>query len=373
MKKDSLTNTNKKSIIHSDGSVIALSFQRQLRRFKGIITSALSSLSTQFLKPHKGWKDEIMKNFMALRSFGGKNSGRLAATGLVLVASLLIAACGGGGGGGSTPGPTPIPAPVITATLTADKCDVQSGNNLCNVTASYGTTNATSVTLTDAGGKVLSSKTTDTLIVNVLLGSNTYTVTATGQGGVVSKTLSATGSCAIGSAPSSTGCGTTVLHYTDKTYAVWTYAYPYAVTKTGVTKVVNKTSYPLLVGNVYSLSKCWLPEKALADGKVLVNCQEPVDNTRKVFYIDPTKDEMYDYAGVVPTDIVWHDVNPVGTVVHQPGWGPQAKVSDGWFYTFATSNWVLWFLDDKTGASAVVKTGTLQADGNINYMNSYSN
>lgn len=435
MKKDSLTNDKKKSIIRTDG---VLSFNRAFFAVKTKIKT--------LCKGHTDWKIWRMvrhtfgKFVILLRRFEMNITFKKISGLAVGVALAILVGCGGGGGGGSTPPPTTVTqtvtcpdgtsktgtgttttsaldaataqcaAPTLVSITPADKATgispdtigtsgivVATSSTLAtpaisDITLKAGTTSVpVTVTMTagNKGFKFVPStkllfaqlyngtiKITDTLgkILTVPFSFTTASVSCTAPLEPDSAGTSCVPPvCPTGTAWNGAICATTVLRYADKTYAIWTYAYPYAVTKTGVTKVVNKTSYPLLAGNVYSLSKCWLPEKALADGKVLVNCQEPIGNTRKVFYIDPTKEEMYDYAGAVPTDIVWHDVTPVNAVLQQPSWGSQAKVTSGWFYTVGTSTWVLWFLDDKTGTSAIVKAGTLQADGNINYMNSYTN
>ncbi|MHB1591989.1 MAG: hypothetical protein ACYCTW_10720 [Sulfuricella sp.] len=149
--------------------------------------------------------------------------------------------------------------------------------------------------------------------------------------------------------------------------------YPYAVTKTGVTKVVNKTQYTT---GYAPLSNCWLMDPSFlsqTNGKVLTDCQDAVGGGRHVLYIDPTKDELYEYPGTVPTGIIWHDVTPYDLVRHQSGWDSQAQVTDGWYYTPMTGNWVLYFLDNNTGASTTVKAGTFQVDGNIDYLVTYTN
>lgn len=114
-----LTNRLKKSIIHGDGSWFSLNLLGRLRRFKGSPTSAPSTLTTFLFKPHKGWKDSIMKKLMTLRSLGGKNSGRFATAGSVLAVSLLLVACGGGGSSSSGGGVTPPPPAAPTISLTS--------------------------------------------------------------------------------------------------------------------------------------------------------------------------------------------------------------------------------------------------------------
>ena len=301
---------------------------------------------------------------------------------IIIVATLVACGGGGGGGGGGSPTPAPTPTPIPTARLSS-------------ITPSPGATdvpvdakvvinlNITDATLCDASrlsflcnnkatGFYATSVLTSTSCVNTITpaaltnGDNCAIagdITTTGDGGSVKTPINA----------SFTVAPTTVLHYTDKVYALWTGAYPFAVTKTGVAKVTNKTQY---TSGFYPLSNCWLMDSSFLSqtgGRILTNCQDAIGGGRHSLYIDPTKDELYEYTGTVPTNIVWHAVTPVSLVLHQAGWGSQAQVSGGWYYTIGTSNWVLWFLDDKTGISAIVKQGNLQADENIDYLSTYTN
>ena len=162
-----------------------------------------------------------------------------------------------------------------------------------------------------------------------------------------------------------------VLHYTDKVYALWKYGLPFVVTKTGVTKVVNKTSFPVPSGYNYSLNGCELADKPLANGWILTRCWDGATVTLQTFYIDPNKDEMYDYTGTVPADTVWHRVASIDPVT--PTWGAKAKVADGWYFTAFDNSWVLKFQADATGAVTVIKEGTFAADGNLLLLMTYNN
>ncbi|MBZ0092147.1 MAG: hypothetical protein K8F27_08000 [Sulfuricellaceae bacterium] len=179
-----------------------------------------------------------------------------------------------------------------------------------------------------------------------------------------------------------------VLHYTDKVYALWTGAYPFAVTKTSVTMVVNKTS----IAGIAPYINCWMAEKPLPDGKVLADCQDVVTYNRHLLYIDPTTDELHEYEtapqvwDTTPTTpgrvCGWCNIYsyPAGTTwlevqdydpVHQ--WDAYAKVADGWFFATDANNTVLNFQSDATGAVTVVKAGTFSVDGTIMLLVSYSN
>ena len=179
-----------------------------------------------------------------------------------------------------------------------------------------------------------------------------------------------------------------VLHYTDKVYALWTGHYPYTVTKTGVTRVANKTS----LAGAWMYFNCWMAETPLANGKVLVDCQDGVSYNRHLLYIDPTTDELHEYETAVqvwdttpasnggvcgwckildyPAGTTWQDVQVYDPAY--PSWDAKVKVPDGWYFT-TDASWVLNFKSDTTGAITVVKAGTFADEGNIFLLMSYSN
>lgn len=179
-----------------------------------------------------------------------------------------------------------------------------------------------------------------------------------------------------------------VLHYTDKVYALWTGAYPYAVTKTGVTMVINKTS----IAGLGPYMNCWIAERPLVDGKVLTDCQDVISYNRHLLYIDPTTNELHDYETAVqvwdttpttpgricgwckiysyPAGTTWIDVQAYDPAY--PTWSTKAHVSDGWYFTTGT-DWVLNFKSDATGAVTVVKAGTFEVDGNLQLLILYTN
>lgn len=140
--------------------------------------------------------------------------------------------------------------------------------------------------------------------------------------------------------------------------------------------MVNKTKYTF---GLRPLSRCAIMDPSFTvqtKGKVLTECQASDGSGRHVLYIDPTKNEIYEYSGTVPTGIVWQDVTPLDLVMFRAGWSSQTKVEGGWYYTIGNpvlDNWVLRFLDDSTAISTIVKAGTFLVDGNINYLVTYSN
>jgi hypothetical protein len=156
------------------------------------------------------------------------------------------------------------------------------------------------------------------------------------------------------------------------TYVIWTGNYPYQVTKTGVTKVVNKTQFQAGALPLYS---CALGLQPLADGKVLTQCRNAIAvngipaATLVVTYINRSTGEMLDYSGTVPSNMVW--VLSANNA-DKPEWGAKARVAGGWYYTKYNETSVLRFQSD-SGDSFVVKQGTFAADGDIKVIVSYSN
>ncbi len=156
------------------------------------------------------------------------------------------------------------------------------------------------------------------------------------------------------------------------TYAIWTGNYPHIVTKTGVTKVVNKTQFQL---GAFPLYNCALGLQPLADGKVLSQCRNAVAvngipaGTLVVTYINRVTGEMLDYNGAVPSNMVW--VLSTNNA-DKPEWEAKARVAGGWYYTKYNETSVLRFQSD-SGDSFVVKQGTFTTDGDIKTMISYTN
>ena len=154
-------------------------------------------------------------------------------------------------------------------------------------------------------------------------------------------------------------------------YGIWSLgAYPFLVTKTGVTKVVNKTQYQ---AGAFPLFNCALGYPQLSDGKILTQCTTAVAtastpaNTRVLSYIDPSNNELRDFLGSVPANNTWRVIEKTD---NKPEWSSKARVADGWYYTPFDSDWELYFLPD-IGSSFTVKKGTLAGDGNLNIMVRY--
>lgn len=155
-----------------------------------------------------------------------------------------------------------------------------------------------------------------------------------------------------------------VLKYTDKVYALWTGAYPYTVTKSGVTRVTNATSVP----GTAPFFNCWLLEQPLEDGRVLTSCQRVDTLARVVYYINPVEEKLYDYVGEVSTNAVWH---AVGYKFDKPGWYTYAHVTDGQYFVPDNAGWVLKFKPNN-GDEVTVKAGTFAQDETIRLIMHYS-
>lgn len=120
----------------------------------------------------------------------------------------LLSACGGGSGGSTpAPAPAPAPAPILTpsgnASVTPSSCQIPAGLGKCTVNVTFATANATTASLTSGGGAVLSSSLSGSPVVDVLIGTNTYTLTVNGK---VVASVTATGVCATGTTSNGTEC-----------------------------------------------------------------------------------------------------------------------------------------------------------------------
>lgn len=403
-----MTKNDKQSIIKGEDSVL---FHAFWKRFQKVSKKLIGSTFTLFSK-----RPSVGKRSLIMNTLFKKMNGRFAT---VLVAGLvviLLAACGGGGGSDASSPASVVTAPagfpiepqkavvapnlcvtspdghtmvgaqcLVTETVTGPvKTTLKSAPRGALQSVAPTTSPISPDEFMDAAERILPNlfyppaKTTpadgfvyryyaDTNSYIGIMNGGVYTLFMNEDGVVKYIAQMDTFTCAV--RPTSAECPQ-VLRYTDKVYALWTGAYPFVVTKTGVTKVTNKTKYTV---GFYPLFNCWIAEKQLNDGKILVSCVDSAGQTRRTLYINPEKDELHEYVGTVPADVVWRDVTPFNLDRHQNGWDSQAKVADGWYYTLLTGDWVLWFIDDHTGVSTVVKSGTFQADGNINYLSSYTN
>ena len=174
--------------------------------------------------------------------------------------------------------------------------------------------------------------------------------------------------CVDGTSVSGGTCQPTapiVLRYTDKVVAIWTDALPFMVTKAGVTKVTNLSGEAVL--------NCALANKALADGRVLINCVLYGVNpmTFKNYAVDPMAGTFTGFTGTVPSDVTFTLADSSST---QPVASTTAtRVADGWYYADANARWRLLFQADAGGQPLVVKDGTFAADGTVAIVRAYSN
>ncbi|MCR4333548.1 MAG: hypothetical protein NUV60_00800 [Patescibacteria group bacterium] len=184
----------------------------------------------------------------------------------------------------------------------------------------------------------------------------------------------------------------TILHYTERVIALWTASYPYAVTKTGVTKMANKTQY---TAGFYPLGNCWIAERPQADGKIPLNCQDAMSLNRHLLYIDPVAEEVHEVAGgsVLPWDttpmgngvcgwckildypagVTWQDVPLPESWVAHPTWYAIARVADGWYFTYSTTAAVLNFQANTGTVTVVTPTATPENNGTFGYIGVYNN
>lgn len=161
-------------------------------------------------------------------------------------------------------------------------------------------------------------------------------------------------------------CVSPPLHYTDKVYAIWDGGMPYAVTKTGAGRVINKTH----LAGIAPVGDCWLAEKPLSDGKVLTSCADArVAGSRSVYYIDPTLDAIYDFPDAVPADVVWHNVAYYDPAT--PSLRAKVRVSDGLYFNPNADVWSLYFQADATGTAMLVRQAP--AGNNIALLMAYNN
>ncbi len=178
--------------------------------------------------------------------------------------------------------------------------------------------------------------------------------------------------CPTGTAWNGAICATTVLHYTDKVFAIWTGKQIFAVTRTSVTLVTNKTQYTT---GGWPLAACWMAPPSvsiLADGQILHTCQDAVSLRRHYLALNPITNEQTEYAGPVPAilqctenaDKSWtcqanspwvsyQETAPVGAPA---GSATAAQVSYGWYFLDDLTRKNLQLLE--AGVTTTVKLAT---------------
>ena len=339
--------------------------------------------------------------------------GRTFATLATLLLAAALAACGGGGSGGTTVPPPVTPTPV-DAKMTASVTPADGATSVARDTKLVATFSVTSgtyasstATLSCNGTSSVLAQTTDTAKGLVTFtpatvlpyGSTcigTVFLTAHGvDGGAqvnVNKTVTFSTEqlvCPAGEEPAVNGqsCVAQVLRYTDKVYALWTDKYPYAVTRTGVTKVKNMTQWNGLGKDLFL---CFIANHPLADGKILTLCKDLAGLKWHLLYIDPTKDELREYSATPPADLVyvvspeggilaaglgtsWLDVDKPTTA--HPQWNSFAKVSDGYYFVEAfSSGGTIKFIGNDGVVSIVADRDPLvNGNGTIQVMWGYNN
>jgi hypothetical protein len=291
------------------------------------------------------------------------------ATCFLFLIALALAGCGGGGGGGAT-------APSCTGQQTCKAEHTDPSITFLSKTITDGSTIPTTGSVSFTYG--YSDAVSFTGNFNILCGTSlvqgstiqsndtvnkkiTFTVSFSNAPSASSCTISGSNITAITgtktSANSSVGVNfftetpSIVLNYSEKIYAIWTGAYPFLVTRQGVTAVTNRTRY---LQGFYPLFNCWMATNPLSDGKILASCQNSIgingspENSRHLLYINPVSNEIYEYNNLsqiwdtvcgwcnlntlnVPSGVVWRDTQAFDPVT--PTWSAKVEISDGWFFT----------------------------------------
>jgi hypothetical protein len=204
-----LTNIIKKSIMNVTASVSFLTtpFRKKWKVAEKALTD-WSSFQSIIKSPfgHKrplGRRRKTMKQFMMFGKSG--NRGSKAAALATLATAFLLVACGGGGD--STPTALAPTASITIIPAEPATCKISQGTSYCMGIASYTSVNATEGSLKTAGGETVTTGTSASNVpIRVYLGTNTYTVTATGAGGTVRVNATAIGECAPGSVANGNVC-----------------------------------------------------------------------------------------------------------------------------------------------------------------------
>lgn len=322
---------------------------------------------------------------------------------VALLASFVLATLAACGGGGSSAPTTPVvvtcsngagdyptctPAPVVGMAVTTPAAGA---TNVALNAVGQVAVSAGSATLV-AGSSTFTAQCGNNVVSgNVSVGTSTWTFTPiTGWSSGATCTLNVSGQWTnAGGLVTAVSVATTfktvnpVLHYVDRVYATWG-TYPYKVMKTGVTRVKNMTQY---TAGAIPLFNCWLANAPIADGKILVSCQDGITLRRHVLYIDPvTTDEMYEYSGSLPTslaytenaDKTWTLPANTGWIDHYvpdpatPNWGAKAHTAEGWFFTTFINGWTMLFMDNQ-GVTYTVKAGDWVTDGVVTELVTYNN
>lgn len=383
------------------------SFLQSLRFLVATVVKLVRKKLWVFLKPNAPIGARSLVMF-----FSHKNRGQSLATIAVFLTAITLAGCGGGGGGSSggvTPPPPLVPVNAVMTVSVTPSDGATSVARDSNVVMSYsvtaGTYTSTTGTLSCDGTSFVLAQTNDTTGKKVTFSPSTVlpygstciaqgVATASGVNGGSQANISWKSTFTVEQLVCKTGeevkdgvCVATILRYTDKVYALWTDKYPHAVTRTGVTRVKNMTQWS---GLGKELFLCFIANRPLADGKILTLCKDLAQLKWHTLYIDPTKEEMYEYTDAVPSDLVytvdpdggipetslgasWLDVDKPTTA--HPQWNSFAKVADGYFFVEAfSSGGLLKFIGNDDVVSIVAdKNPLVNGNGTIRVMWSYSN
>lgn len=365
-----LTNTDKKSIIHGDGSFFSLRFLGQLRRFKVKTASARSTLTT-LLTPHKGRKMvTIMKTFMKkLCSLVGSDI-RVAGVGLVV--GLALAACGGGGSsnnGGVTP---PV---VAKGEITVSNCVVADGSSACDAGVVWKSSNALLPRVT-VNGVSFSSLASGSGTFSISLGS---VVVAVADGSTVLDSVTAFAGCGINSAAVLGVCQPVVTGY-DKVLVGVRFGEPGIINLSSGTPWVAATNNTSYQTGVKKIGNGYLSEAPLADCRYLELVQATSDGDLHIVQHNLKTNTLTDYTDPAPAGYEVVRTGPsawtIGVKWHNAAWGAHpfsymtawGQDADGSYaYTEASDNRIL-RKQTATGAQSVVYTST---DGGVfNVINS---
>ena len=105
----------------------------------------------------------------------------------LILSSIILISCGGGGGGGSGSADTSLPLPTISFSTSIDSTDINT-----EVTLTWSSTNSSSCSASGdwSGSKAVSGS---ELVKIKKKGDNSYSLSCTGDGGSLSRSLAITG------------------------------------------------------------------------------------------------------------------------------------------------------------------------------------
>lgn len=359
------------------------------------------------------------------KSCRASSIGRVAKWALVALAlATLLAACGGGGGGGESTPPPDVSASVTcpngsSQTATAKdlaaataaaiaKCpdartlSVTPGNGeSVQVDKFAGVTFVTDSRL-DAG-TLTPVNVTVTTPANAKLADVTVTIGQDGKsfavafkptpGGVYTlnasvkdlvghdfKASSSVGilfaSCTAPKVQNSTGtaCVLPTLTYGEKVFAIWDWAYPYQINKSGMkAKVANKTTHVNGGGGVNPLINCGLGRK-LSTGWFEFRCTDTDTHVEVGLLFNPAESTLYNNPDpeVTPGPEFMY-VQSSGA--HFPTWANEAAVSDGSYFVpgGVTPHQFDVMFHPAVGAAFVAVPGDFVKNGNVNVLFAVSN